>query len=59
MPFPPLFQRLLEKTRGRVVLADASETPPDPKKLTALTATERKRFAQTVTTRGLFIDINL
>jgi len=59
MPFPPLFQRLLEKTRGRVVLADATVALPDPKKLTELTATERKRFAQTVTASELSVDINL
>lgn len=59
MPFPPLYERLKEKTRGRVVLADASERLPKAPQLPALTGTERKQFKQTVTATDLFIDVVL
>jgi hypothetical protein len=57
MPFLPLHRRLLDKTRGRVILADANEQPPDPTALDKLTPTERKRFAEMVTSTDLFHDI--
>lgn len=59
MPFAPLHRRLLEKTRGRVLLADADELPPDAALLDKLTATERKKFTEMVTTTGLFHDISI
>jgi len=59
MPFPPLHQRLLEKTRGRVILADASESLAQPGQLTALTASERSKFGQVVSASPLFIDFTL
>lgn len=59
MPFPPLYTRLKEKARGRVILADASEPLPKAVDLTALTATERKRYESMVTASELFIDITL
>lgn len=59
MPFAPLHKRLKEKTRGRVVLADATELLPKADQLAALTATERKQFERSVTTTELFIDVML
>lgn len=59
MPFPPLYQRLQEKTRGRVLLADAAEPLPESSQLTGLTTTERNRFKATVSASALFIDITL
>jgi hypothetical protein len=59
MPFPPLHKRLLEKTRGRVVLADAAEPLPKPESLTGLTPAERNAFTRKVTASELFIDITL
>lgn len=56
MPFPPLYKRLLERTRGRVILADASEPLPKDEQLNGLTSTERKRFRDTVSASELFID---
>ena len=57
MPFPPLYARLKEKCRGRVILADASEEIPKAVDLTALTPTERKRYEKMITANELFIDI--
>lgn len=45
IPFTPLMQRLKEKTGGRVVRAD-SAAAPGAAELQALSARERKRFAQ-------------
>jgi hypothetical protein len=59
MPFKPLHERLIEKARGRVVLADASEALPAGDELQGLTATERARFAKTVTATALYIDFAL
>ena len=59
MPFAPLYQRLKERTRGRVVLADATEPLPAAEQLAALTGTERKQFQKTVTASDLFIDVVL
>lgn len=57
MPFPPLWNRLKEKTRGRVVLSDSSVELPDDAALSQLTATERKRFKQNVIASDIAIDI--
>lgn len=59
MPFPPLYKRLKEKARGRVVLADASEPLPQTAQLGALAGTERKQFQQTVSATDLYIDVTL
>ena len=59
MPFEPLHRRLLARTRGRVLLADADELPPDAALLTKLTPSERKRFREMVATTELFHDISI
>ena len=59
MPFAPLHRRLLERTRGRLLLADADEPPPDPALLGKLTPSERKRFREMITTTELFHDISI
>lgn len=59
MPFAPLYQRLKERARGRVVLADAGEPLPDAEQLAALTGTERKKFQKNVTATDLFIEVVL
>jgi hypothetical protein len=59
MPFPPLHERLLEKTLGRVVLADAAEPLPQTESLERLTASERRRFSEQVVASELFIDVLL
>jgi beta-lactamase superfamily II metal-dependent hydrolase len=57
MPFPPLWDRLKEKTRGRVMLSDSDAALPDDAALSHLTATERKRFKQNVVASDIAIDI--
>jgi hypothetical protein len=57
MPFPPLYRRLIARTRGRVILADSDERPPDAADLKKLTPSERKQFGSMVTTTELFHDI--
>jgi beta-lactamase superfamily II metal-dependent hydrolase len=57
MPFPPLYERLQEKTRGRVVLADSSEALPNAEQLKNLTASEQARFAKMIASTDLFIDL--
>jgi hypothetical protein len=59
MPFGPLHERLIEKTRGRVVLADASASLPNGTELAELTSSERERFGQMVTESPLHIDFTL
>ncbi|HEX8280068.1 MAG TPA: hypothetical protein VF551_01720 [Chthoniobacterales bacterium] len=59
LPWQPLLDRLAEKTRGRLILTDQNETPPDPKKLTALSAAERTRFAQQVAVTKGWVDFTL
>jgi hypothetical protein len=59
MPFGPLHERLIEKTHGRVVLADSATTLPNGTQLTDLTSSERERFAQMVTESPLFIDFTI
>jgi len=59
MPFAPLHRRLLEKTRGRVLLANADEAPPNPALLKDLTPSERKRFQKMVTSTELFHHISI
>jgi hypothetical protein len=59
MPFEPLRKRLVEKTQGRLVLADNTVSLPSAADLTGLTPAERKRFAETVTADDLFIDLTV
>src|SRR4029453_18250744 len=59
VPFRALYERLIEKTRGRVVLADASVALPAANELQGLTATERERFAKSVTATELYVDFTL
>ena len=59
MPFEPLHRRLLARTRGRVLLADADELPPEAALLTKLTPSERRRFREMVATTELFHDISI
>lgn len=56
LPWKPLLDRLTEKTRGRLVLTDRKETPPDPQKLAELSAAERTRFAKQVVPVDEFVD---
>lgn len=48
MPLPPLWTRLEEKTRGRVVLTDRDAQLPGDEKLGALSKAELKRFRQNI-----------
>jgi hypothetical protein len=49
LPWAPLLTRLKEKTRGRLVLTDHAEIPPNPATLDpTLSAEERARFAKQV-----------
>ena len=59
MPYPPLWKRLKEKTRGRVVLAEPGADLPDKTELKNLTATERKQFQQNVVASDIAIDVFL
>ena len=59
LPWTPLLDRLKEKTRGRLVLTDHAEIPPDPKTLDALSATEQQRFAKQVVVTDDHIDYAL
>jgi hypothetical protein len=59
MPFPPLYRRLIEKSCGRVILADASEDLPKSEQLTDLTAGEQQKFRKTVHATGLFIELSI
>ena len=56
LPWQPLLDRLAEKTRGRLIYTDTSETPPDPTKLANLTPAEQKRFAKQVTVAPGWVD---
>lgn len=57
MPFNPLLNRLLQKTRGRVIRADRGVPSPDD--LTNLTEKEVKDFQGAVTSTDLFVDYTL
>ncbi len=59
MPFPPLHARLIERTRGRVLLADPLVPAPDPGSLARLTPAERDQFARDVRVTSLAIDVHL
>lgn len=59
LPWAPLLKRLAEKTRGRLVLTDRNEIPPDPKTLGALSETERERFAEQVVVTDDHVDYTL
>ncbi|MEY2497011.1 MAG: hypothetical protein QOD12_567 [Verrucomicrobiota bacterium] len=56
LPWQPLLTRLAEKTRGRLILTDTNETPPDPTKLPDLTPAEQKRFAEQITVAPGWVD---
>ncbi len=56
LPWQPLLNRLTEKTRGRLILTDMNETPPDATKLVNLSATEQKRFAKQVAVGPKWVD---
>ena len=60
LPWTPLLTRLKEKTRGRLVLTDRNEIPPDPKTIDpTLSATERERFAEQVVVTDDHVDYML
>ena len=59
LPWAPLLDRLAEKTRGRLILTDRSETPPDPQKLAELSPSERARFASQVSVTSEWIEWRL
>jgi hypothetical protein len=56
LPWTPLLDRLKQKTRGRLVLTDRAEIPPDPKTLNALSTIEQQRFAQQVVVSDDHVD---
>ena len=60
MPFEPLFKRLKEKTKGRILLADEddlSKIKPDYTK--NLTAKEKKNFEKSVSINPLFVEYTI
>jgi len=59
LPWAPLLTRLKDKTRGRLVLTDPNEIPPDPKTLDALSPTEQQRFAKQVVVTDNHVDYTL
>jgi hypothetical protein len=59
LPWAPLLKRLTEKTRGRLVLTDVNEKPPDPLSLTALSSSEREKFAKQMTVADKWIEFRL
>lgn len=60
LPWTPLLTRLKEKTRGRLILTDRNEIPPDPKTIDpTLSATERERFAEQVVVTDDHVDYML
>lgn len=59
LPWKPLLDRLAEKTRGRLVLTDRKESPPDPAKLANLSNVERQRFKQQIVVSPYFVDYSL
>ena len=59
LPWKPLLDHLALKTRGRLVLTDRKERPPNPQKLADLSAAERRRFAQQVVVKEKYIDYTL
>ncbi len=59
MPFPQLNQRLLEKTRGRLLRVDngmAAVPPPAENGVPLLTQAEWKAFKQKTTVKPLYIN---
>lgn len=59
LPWAPLLKRLAEKTRGRLILTDVKEKPPDPTNLTTLSSLERQKFAKQVTVTKTWIEFRL
>jgi hypothetical protein len=54
-----LLNALREKTRGRLVLTDIKETPPQSKSLKNLSAAERRRFKEQVKVKPGWVDYTL
>ncbi|MEY2536432.1 MAG: hypothetical protein QOG67_172 [Verrucomicrobiota bacterium] len=59
LPWAPLLKRLSEKTRGRLLLTDVTEKPPDPQALTTLSAAEREHFSKQVVVEQKWIEYTL
>jgi hypothetical protein len=59
LPWTPLLNALREKTRGRLVLTDSKETPPQPKSLKNLSVVERRRFKEQVKVTPEWVDYTL
>lgn len=60
MPFEPLFTRLKEKTKGRVLLADEDDLSKiKPHYKEKLTAKEKKNFEDSVKINPLFVEYTL
>jgi hypothetical protein len=58
MPFPPLFERLNERCKGRVLRLD--DGMPDRRRLRRLSAAERQAFeAQVDASNPLFVELNV
>jgi beta-lactamase superfamily II metal-dependent hydrolase len=59
-PYPPLWKRLKEKARGRVLLADAPDiTELQPDAEAALSPAEFKRFETATRFRKLYVEYNV
>jgi hypothetical protein len=59
LPWAPLLKRLAEKTRGRLVLTDINEKPPDPPSLTTLSSVEREKFAKQIMVTEKWVEFRL
>ena len=59
LPWTPLLNALREKTRGRLVLTDSKETPPQPRSLKNLSVVERRRFKEQVKATPKWVDYTL
>jgi hypothetical protein len=56
LPWTPLLNRLAEKTRGRLVLTDVNEIPPDAQNLPLLSVAEQKKFKKQMTVKPDWVD---
>ncbi len=60
MPFEPLFTRLIEKTKGRVLLADENDLSKiEPDYTAKLTAKEKTAFEDSVNINPLFVEYTI
>ena len=59
LPWAPLLKRLAEKTRGRLVLTDINEKPPNPPSLTTLSSVEREKFAKQMVVTEKWVEFKL